>query len=131
MDESKRVEQQRRFLAPKARRGDGLGYTDVAELGMHGEPECLDEQQWRDHVGEPAKAVERQRRAAVAVDVSERLLSQEERIVKALGEAERIGRDVSREAWLLRRMQLKGRPREVERRLQVVERIVYLGRRAA
>jgi hypothetical protein len=36
-------ENKRRYLAPKARRGDGHGYVDMPAMGMHEEPECLTE----------------------------------------------------------------------------------------
>lgn len=118
-----------RFLAPKARAGDGHGYVNLPALAMPHEPECLDEDDWDRHIGREvdqrakARVLERERTA--------RLLSQEERIVKAQKEAAVKQRDVRREVWLLRSMLAKGRsPEKVEKPLQALERVVYLGRAA-
>lgn len=118
-----------RFLLPKARVGDGLGYTDKPELAMRDEPECLDEADWNRYIGKPAAQSENAEKLARERDL--RLLSQEERIVKAQREAAAKRRDVSREVWMLRRMQQKQRtPEVIEKRVQALERVVYLGRAA-
>jgi hypothetical protein len=118
-----------RFLAPKARAGDGHGYVNLPALAMAGEPECLDQDDWDRHVGKEvdqrakARAIERERTA--------RLLSQEERIVKAQAEARAKRRDVSREVAVLRQMQARQRPpAKIEKRVQILEQVVYLGRAA-
>lgn len=118
-----------RFLAPKARAGDGHGYVNLPALAMAGEPEALDEDDWDRHIGKEvdqrakARAVERERSA--------RLLSQEERIVKAMAEAASKRRDITREVYVLRQMQAKQRPPEkIEKRVQILEQVVYLGRAA-
>jgi hypothetical protein len=118
-----------RFLAPKARAGDGLGYVNLPALAMTGEPECLDEDDWARHIGKEvdqrakAREVERERSA--------QLLSQEERIVKAMTDAAAKRRDVSREVAVLRQMQARQRPpAKIEKRVQILEQVVYLGRAA-
>jgi hypothetical protein len=120
---------QPRFLAPKARSGDGHGYVNIPGLAMAGEPECLDEDDWDRHIGREvdqrakARHIERERTA--------RLLSQEERIAKAMAEAAAKRRDVSREMQVLRHMQAKHKaPEKIEKRVQILERVVYLGRAA-
>lgn len=105
------------------------GYTDLPGLALPHEPECLDEDDWDRHVGKEvdqrakARHIERERSA--------KLLSQEERIVKAVQEAAVKRRDVRREVWLLRQMQArKCKPEKLEQRVQGLERITYLGRAA-
>jgi hypothetical protein len=129
MDQPQPYRPKPRFLAPKARAGDGHGYVDLPALGMAHEPECLDADDWDRHIGrevdQRAKARELER------ERSARLLSQEERVVKAQQEAASKQRDVRREVWLLRDMLAKGRaPEKIEKPLQGLERIVYLGRAA-
>lgn len=108
---------------------ESVGYTELQARGMFAEPEPLDEQEWKDHVrkrADQAEIAERMQRERDA-----RLLSQEERIVRAQREAQSKRRDVSRELWMLRRMQQKGRaPAVIEKRVQALERVVYLGRAA-
>jgi hypothetical protein len=118
-----------RFLAPRARPGDGLGYVNLPALAMPHEPECLDEDDWNRHIGREvdprakARLLERERTA--------QLLSQEERIVKAQAEAAFKRRDVTRELYILRDMQRKQRPpAKIEVRVQRLEQVVYLGRAA-
>lgn len=140
-----------RYLAPRASAGwDGHGYRHLPSrsprafeqespetlaairdaTSIRDEPECLDRDDWDRHIGREvdqrarARDMERERNA--------RLLSQEERIVKAQAEAAAKRRDVTRELWVLRQMQAKQRPPEkIEKRVQHLELVVYMGRRAA
>ena len=119
-----------RFLVPGAPTGRfELGYSSEAILAMREEPECLDERDWDRHVGKPA------RQAKTALEIAHeretRLLSQEERIREAMAHAKQHRRDVSREKWMLDRMLQKQRkPDVIEKRVQVLERMAYLGRAA-
>jgi hypothetical protein len=121
-----------RYLAPKARPGDGHGYTDIPELGMRHEPECLDEADWERHILPRASqdAAKRLHIEEQAREQAKRLLSQEERLVQAQREAKSRRRDVSREVWLVERLTAKGKADQAERRLQALERIAYLGKAA-
>jgi hypothetical protein len=106
------------------------GYTDEPILAEREEPQYLTRRQWRNHVkkrADQAEIAERMQRERDA-----KLLSQEERIVKAQKDAALQRRDVRREMWILRQMQAKQRPPAlIEKRVQILERVVYLGRRAA
>jgi hypothetical protein len=122
-----------RLLAPQARRGDGLGYVDHIAQAMRDEPEALSVNDWKRHVERRSELTDKQRRTVeeIARDRTKRLLSQEERIVKAHREAQAKRRDVSREMWMLRNMQAgKCKPDALEKKVQELERIVYLGRAA-
>jgi hypothetical protein len=126
---AKPYQPQPRFLAPKARAGDGLGYVNLPGLGMPNEPEALDQDDWDRHIGHEVD--QRARAREIERERSARLLSQEERIVKAQAEAASKRRDVSREVWVLRQMQAKRRPPEkIEKRVQHLELMAYLGRAA-
>lgn len=127
--QARRDQKLREAGEPIPDREEDHGYTNLPGLGLPFEPECLDEDDWDRHVGKEvdqrakARVLERERTA--------RLLSQEERIVKAQAEAAAKRRDVRREVWMLRRMQQKNRSAEViEKRVQHLERVVYLGRAA-
>jgi hypothetical protein len=106
------------------------GYAEEAKLGMRAEPECLDENDWDRHIGKPAAQAKTANELRIERDL--KLLSQEERIVKAQQEAKAKRRDVSSEVRLLRDMLAKRRsPQKVEKRVQRLEQIAYLGREAA
>lgn len=125
---NKPYEPRRRFLAPMARPGDGLGYIDIPELGMRGEPEALDADDWKRHVDLRSKRDEEQRQKfeAVSREQARRLLSFEERLVSAHEEARRRCVDVSSEVRLVRHMQVRGKNvRHLEARLFVIERKVW------
>lgn len=108
---------------------ESIGYTELAARAMFSEPEPLDEAEWRAHVRKRADQAEIAERMQREKDA--KLLSQEERIVKAQKEAAVKRRDVSRELWMLRRMQQKKMgPAVIEKRVQHLERVVYLGRAA-
>lgn len=119
-----------RFLVSGAPTGRfPKGYSGEPALAMRQEPECLDKDDWDRHIGpnvdQRAKARQIERERTV------RLLSQEERIKRAVDEANAKRRDVSREVWLLNKMLAKGRkPEMIEKRVQVLERVAYLGRAA-
>lgn len=109
------------------------GYTSEPILGIKDEPEGLDGADWKRYIRPRADQSEAERLAAEqrAREQSARLLSQEQRMVRVQAEAATKRRDVRREMWVLRNMQRQNRPAEViEKRLQTVERIVYLGRAA-
>lgn len=118
-----------RFLAPKARAGDGHGYVNLPALAMADEPEALDQDDWDRHIGREvdqraaARELERERET--------RWLSQEERIVQVMREAQAKKRDVTGELRILRHMQAKRlSPEKIEKRVQILERVVRLGRAA-
>lgn len=137
------------FLAPGAAAGDGTGYRNKpfrepplheqvssetlerirAATSVTDEPEALDRDDWdrfiSTEVDQRAKArvIEREREA--------HRLSQQERLERCQKDAAAQRRDIRREVWVIRQMQAKKRPPEVvEKRLQALERIVYLGRAA-
>lgn len=119
-----------RFLAPKARRGDGWGYADIPQLGMREEPECLTENEWKDHVGKRAEDFEEQQRKfeEAKLEQARRLLTFEERLTAAVSEAKTAKRrvDIASEVRLLRHMQASGKEvRHLEQRLFVIERKVW------
>lgn len=94
------------------------------------EPECLDGADWKRYIGKPTEQSETAEQMARQRELV--LLSQEERIIKAQQKAKERRRNVSGEVWLLRQMQAKGRPPDlIEKRVQVLERMVYLGSKAA
>lgn len=105
------------------------GYTDEPILTDREEPQYLTRRQWRNHVkkrADQAEIAERMQRERDA-----KLLSQEERIVKLQQEAAVKRRDIKREMWALRQMQAKQRPPEkIEKVVQKLECVVYLGRAA-
>lgn len=137
----------RRFLAPQARAGNGLGYLgqpdreyplapdppDVAaRIGearaMCDEPEALDRDDWTRHIDKRAKELELQRQKFETAerDRERRLMNFEERLVTAQREARKRCIDVSSEVRLLRHMQSSGKQvRHLEQRLGVVERKVW------
>lgn len=122
-----------RFLAPKARPGDGHGYVDIPELGMRLEPECLDEQDWAMHIDKRAKdmAVQQQKFEEAAREQTRRLLTFEERLVSAHEEARRRCIDVSSEVRLVRHMQEQRKNvRHLEKRLFVIEQKVWRSKAA-
>lgn len=105
------------------------GYADDPALSRPDEPEALDRMDWNRHIGQEVD--QRARARELERERSARLLSQEERIAKAMQEAQAKRRDVSREMAVLRQMQAKQRPPEkIEKRVQILERVVYLGRAA-
>jgi hypothetical protein len=120
-----------RLGAPTGRFPDG--YADDPACGSRGEPECLDEADHDRYIAPRASqdAAKRLLAEQEARDKDRRLLSQEERITRAMREAREKRRDVSREVAFLRNMQAKRRaPDAIEKRVQTLERIVYLGRAA-
>src|SRR5690349_7648263 len=119
-----------RFLAPKARRGDGWGYADIPQLGMREEPECLTENEWLAHVAKRAQDFEEQQRKfeEAKLEQARRLKTFEERLESATREARTAKRriDVVNEVRLLRHMQQSGKEvRHLERRLYLLERKVW------
>jgi hypothetical protein len=125
-------ENKRRYLAPKARRGDGHGYVDMPIMGMHEEPECLTEAEWKLHVGgrdeDETREERKQAFAAKQLEDARRLLSFEERLTAATAEARAAKHrlDISSEVRLLRQMQQQGKEvRHLEQRLFVIERKVW------
>jgi hypothetical protein len=129
-------EHKRRYLASKARRGDGHGYVDEPAMGMRDEPEALTEGEWRIHVaGRAESAAEQQQRFEEAkLEQARRLLSVEERLAAVMREARGAKRrvDISREAGVLKRMLESGKAaRHLEQRLFVIERKVYERKQAA
>jgi hypothetical protein len=124
-------ENKRRYLAPKARRGDGHGYVDMPAMGMHEEPECLTEAEWKLHVARTEGETDEERKQAFAakqLDDARRLLSFEERLTAATAEARASKHrlDISSEVRLLRQMQQQGKEvRHLEQRLFVIERKVW------
>jgi hypothetical protein len=109
------------------------GYTAEPSKALSREPECLSEEDWKRHVEKRAETSAKQRRTLedIARDRAKKQLSQEERIRKAYAEAQAKRRDVTREMWTLKQMLAKGRkPELVEKQVQNLERIVYLGRAA-
>lgn len=105
-----------------------LGYTERTHRAILDAGECLDEQQWSEHVDERAKRDEEQRRKfeAAAIEQARRLLSFEERLVSAHDEARRRCVDVASEVRLVRHMQACGKGvRHLEARLFVIERKVW------
>jgi hypothetical protein len=75
-----------RFLVPGSPTGRWeQGYADIPEFAMREEPECLDEDDWNRHVGKPAVARKTAQEMSREKDL--KLLSQEERIVKAQAKA--------------------------------------------
>lgn len=131
MRQRKPYQPKQRFLVPGSPTGRWeQGYADIPEFAMREEPECLDEDDWNRHVGKPAVARKTAQEMSREKDL--KLLSQEERIVKAQAKAAEQRRDVSREMFLLRSMLAKRRsPEKVERKVQELEQVVYLGRKAA
>jgi hypothetical protein len=137
----------RRFLAPQARSGNGLGYLGqpdreyplapdppdvVARIGearaMCDEPEALDAQDYRLHIDKRAimLAEQQQKFESRAREQSRRLMDFETRLVSAHDEARRRCIDVSSEVRLLKHMQQSGKEvRHLERRLGAVERKVW------
>jgi hypothetical protein len=116
-----------RLGAPTGRFPDG--YADDPACGTRGEPECLDEQQWKDYVHAEAKQKRAAKEAGRELEIKR--LSQEERISRAVEEAKRLRRSVTRDLWVLEQMKAQGRPYDaVEKRVQALERNVYLGRAA-
>lgn len=62
-------------------------------------------------------------------DLERALLSQEDRIKAAQRKAQRAGIDISRELWMVRNMQAKGKdPRAVNARVEVLERKAFTSR---
>lgn len=105
------------------------GYTETPILAERDEPQSLTRRQWLNHVKKRATQAEIAERMQRERDA--KLLSQEERIVKAMRDAAAQRRDVSRELAVLRDMQRKQRPPDkIEKRVQVLECVVYLGRAA-
>jgi hypothetical protein len=106
----------------------------IAEAArMCDEPEALEHAEWKRHIKSRATQTAAQRRTLeeIARDRDRRLLSQEERIVKAQTQAQTARRDVKREMWVLEQMRAQGKsPEKIEKRLQNLEQIVYLGRAA-
>jgi hypothetical protein len=120
-----------RYLAPKARRGDGHGYVDMPAMGMHEEPECLTEAEWKLHVARTEGETDEERKQAFAakqLEDARRLLSFEDRLTAATAEARASKHrlDISSEVRLLRQMQQQGKEvRHLEQRLFVIERKVW------
>lgn len=137
----------RRFIAPQARAGNGLGYLSqpdrefplapdppdvVARIGearaMCDEPEALDRRDYELHIDQRAKeAAEQQRKFETAQrEQSRRLMDFEQRLTTAHDEARKRCIDVSSEVRLLRHMQQSGKQvRHLEQRLGAVERKVW------
>lgn len=119
-----------RFLAPKGRRGDGLGYVDNPHMAMREEPECLSAQEWRDHVEKRADtaAEQLQKFEDRKREEARRLLTFEERLTAAMAHARtaKWRADISSEVRLLRQMQAAGKEvRHLEKRLHMIERKVW------
>lgn len=139
----------RRFLAPKARAGNGHGYLTqptrplestinadeehivervLSATAMCDEPEALTEAEWKAHIDKRAITAEEQRRKfeSAARDRERRLMDFEQRLVTAHAEARRRCIDVSSEVRLLKHMQSSGKQvRHLEQRLGAVERKVW------
>lgn len=139
----------RRFLAPKARAGNGHGYLSqplrpltstsipdephiveriASATNLADEPETLTRDEWDIHIDKRAKAAEEQRRKfeSAARDRERRLLTFEQRLVTAQTEARKRCIDVTSEVRLLKHMQTAGKQvRHLERRLGAVERKVW------
>lgn len=139
----------RRFLAPQARAGDGIGYLSqpsrplesttnadpehvvervLSATAMCDEPEALTQAEWEVHIDKRAILAEEQRRKfeSAARDRDRRLMDFEERLVTAQTEARRRCIDVTSEVRLLRHMQSNDKQvRHLEQRLGAVERKVW------
>ena len=118
----------RRFLAPKTRPGNGLGYVDRPELGMSGEPEALTREEYERHIDVDAKArAEQQRRLEEAErDKRWRMMSFDQQLAEAQLEARRRRLDISSDVWAIRQMQRSGtKIRHLEARLGAIRRKVY------
>jgi DNA repair exonuclease SbcCD ATPase subunit len=137
----------RRFLAPQARSGNGLGYLSqparefpiaadppevvervAAQTDWRDEPEGLDRLDYELHIDERAiQHAEQQRKFETAQrEQARRLMDFEQRLVTAHKEAQRRCIDVASEVRLLRHMQSAGKQvRHLEQRLGVIERKVW------
>lgn len=81
-----------RMLMPKARAGDGLGYTSQPYMAMRDEPECVDEGMQK-RISTEGWAGFNQRQKQRLLD--RRLLALEERLKLAWGDGQRLGIDLS------------------------------------
>lgn len=137
----------RRFLAPQARAGNGLGYLGRPErdlpivadekhvvdrikgaTSLSDEPEALSKTEWTAHIDKRAKllAEQQQKFESKTRDQARRLMDFETRLTTAQQEARNRCIDVSSEVRLLRHMQQSGKEvRHLERRLGSVERKVW------
>lgn len=139
----------RRFLAPKARAGNGMGYISqplrpleskttadephiveriASATSLCDEPEALTADEWKAHIDKRAISAEEQRRKfeSAARDRERRLMDFEQRLTTAHAEARRRCIDVSSEVRLLKHMQANGKQvRHLEQRLGAVERKVW------
>lgn len=139
----------RRFLAPKARAGNGHGYLTqptrpltsthhadephvveriASATTLADEPEALTQAEWDAHIDKRAILAEDQRQKfeSAARDRERRLLTFEQRLVTAQTEARKRCIDVTSEVRLLKHMQSAGKQvRHLERRLGAVERKVW------
>lgn len=117
----------RRFLASKARQGDGLGYVDRPEMAMRDEPECLTAEEHALHIDPDSKRAAEQQQAFETAqrERERRLMTFDQRLAKAQLQAKARFIDISREVWVLRQMQNGGKKlRHMEPRLAMIERKV-------
>ena len=120
-----------RFLVPGAPTGRfQSGYSEIPELAMRQEPECLDEDDWEKHVGKEARI----RLAALQATEERELLalSLEERFEKCIARGAVRRLDISREVFVLRQMFARGeKVDKLNRKVQDLEAVVHFGRRVA
>lgn len=112
-----------RFLAARP----APDYVANEKQALPDEPEAVSAAE-QDRITEKAGTEFAQWRAVEARAYDERraVLSAEERIKHAEAKARRLGRDVSREMWLVRTMMSQGRPAEmIHARLDVLERKAF------
>lgn len=112
-----------RFLAARP----APDYVSNEKQALEGEPEAVSEAEQK-AITERAGMEYEQWRAVEARAYDERraVLSAEERIKHAEAKARRLGRDVSRELWLVRTMMHQGRPAQmIHARLDVLERKAF------
>lgn len=118
----------RRFLASKARQGDGFGYVDRPEMAMRDEPEALTAEEHARHIDQDSRRAAEQQQAYESAqrERERRLMTFDQRLAKAQLEAKRKVIDISSELWALRQMQHAGKKvRHLETRLGAIERKVW------
>lgn len=118
----------RRFLASKARQGDGFGYVNRPELAMRDEPEALTAEEHARHIDVDAKrAAEQQAHYEEAQRERKwRLMTFDQQLAEVQIEAARLRIDISGDLWVIRQMQRAGKKvRHLEARLGAIRRKVY------
>lgn len=118
----------RRFLAPKARAGNGFGYVDKPEMAMRDEPEALTAEEHALHIDQDSKRAAEQQKAFDDAQREKkwRMMTFDQGLADVQLEAQAKRIDISSDLWAIRQMQRAGKKvRHLEARLGAIRRKVY------